>query len=201
MGIAAHKILIVDAAYQPHNWATVEDSIVLSYKNLISHEIGEESTFRGGISRRSNERSQINIGEIVFLKDVLKYDSRIPPLTNANLFARDMCICAYCARRYPEHKLSRDHIVPVSKGGKNTWTNCTTSCIACNNAKSDKFLHDATDSDGNKMELMYVPYVPNHAERLILSNRRILANQLAFLQEMLPAHSRFRNAHSILGLH
>jgi len=43
---------------------------------------------------------------------------------------------------------------------------------------------------GELMKLLYVPYVPSHAERLILANRNILEDQMEFLQQMLPAHSR-----------
>ena len=32
------------------------------------------------------------------------------------------------------------------------------------------------------MELLYAPYVPNKAEYLILTNRRILADQMEFLK-------------------
>jgi len=43
------------------------------------------------------------------------------------------------------------------------------------------------------MRLHAVPYVPSHAEWLILRNRRILADQMAFLQAQCPRHSRLRN--------
>lgn len=200
MSISPHKVLIVDAAYTPHHWASVEDSIVLLYKNLVSHSVGDESVYNGGVNRRTFERSHIDVGEILFLKEALRYDSRIPPLTNQNLFARDLCICAYCARRFHESKLSRDHVHPVSKGGKNIWTNCVTACKSCNHLKDDNFLHEAVDVDGNKMELVYVPYTPSHVERLILQNRKILASQMEFLRELLPEHSRLKNANSILHL-
>jgi hypothetical protein len=40
------------------------------------------------------------------------------------------------------------------------------------------------------MELLYLPYVPNRAEYLILTNRRILADQMDFLAQHVPAQSR-----------
>lgn len=181
------QYLICDKSGQPHHWASWEDSVVLKYKGLLSYELGDSLTYRGGMSRITNERSHVEVASILFLKEVLKYDSRVPPLTNKNLFARDLNICGYCGRRYVESKLSRDHIHPVSKGGKNTWPNCVTACKSCNHAKADSLLKD-TD-----MELVYVPYVPNHAERLIMQNRNILANQMEFLLNFLPEHSRIKN--------
>ena len=41
-------------------------------------------------------------------------------------------------------------------------------------------------------ELLYVPYVPDKAEGLILQNRNILADQMSFLSDFLPKHSRVR---------
>jgi len=40
------------------------------------------------------------------------------------------------------------------------------------------------------LELLYAPYIPDRAEALILSNRRILADQMEFLVAHLPKHSR-----------
>ncbi|MBX6393162.1 MAG: hypothetical protein IRY96_06785, partial [Burkholderiales bacterium] len=40
------------------------------------------------------------------------------------------------------------------------------------------------------IELKYAPYVPNKAEYLILSNRKILADQMEFLIQHVSANSR-----------
>jgi hypothetical protein len=40
------------------------------------------------------------------------------------------------------------------------------------------------------MELIYLPYVPNRAEYLILTNRRILADQMEYLLAGVPRTSR-----------
>jgi hypothetical protein len=189
-----HKILVADVGGQPHHWCSWQDAVVLKYKNLLSYEIGDASVFLGGTSRMTGERSHIDVGAIVFLKESLKYDARTPPLTNQNLFARDLNICGYCGRHYPEHKLSRDHIHPVSKGGKNIWTNVVTACKSCNHVKADSLLKDVD------MELIYVPYVPTHAERLIMQNRNVLFNQMDYLKGFLPEHSRLLNSGKILGL-
>lgn len=43
------------------------------------------------------------------------------------------------------------------------------------------------------MQLLYTPYVPDRNESLLLSNRRILADQMQFLSARLPGRSRLRN--------
>lgn len=200
MGISPHKVLICDRSGQPHHWASAEDAIVLKVKDCISYEMGSDSIFQGGTSRMTGERSRVDVGQIMFLKEVLKYDSRTPPLTNANLFARDLNICAFCGRRYPDSKLSRDHVQPTSVNGANTWENCVTACKPCNHQKADNVLGVARDSDGELLKLLYVPYVPSHVERLILQNRNIIADQMDYLKAMLPKHSRILKQSTILGL-
>ena len=56
----------------------------------------------------------------------------------------------------------------MSRGGRDTWMNVVTACRACNEKKSDRTPELAG------MELLYLPYIPNRAEYLILTNRRII---------------------------
>ena len=84
----------------------------------------------------------------------------------------------------PASKLTRVHVIPFSRGGRDTWMNVVTACRSCNERKSDRTPEMA------HMELLYLPYVPNRAEYLILTNRRILADQMEFLAQHVPAQSR-----------
>ena len=58
-----------------------------------------------------------------------------PGLTNQMLFVRDRQVCAYCGGRFMVRDLSRDHVVPVSRGGRDSWTNAVTACRGCNTRK------------------------------------------------------------------
>ena len=82
------------------------------------------------------------------------------------------------------HDLSRDHIVPKSRGGENVWMNVVTACRSCNSRKGSKTLKEA------RMELLYAPYVPTHYEHLLLQNRTVLACQMEYLMTGLPKNSR-----------
>ncbi|UCE55265.1 MAG: HNH endonuclease [Desulfobacterales bacterium] len=44
-------------------------------------------------------------------------------------------ICYYCRRPTPPKKLTMDHIVPISRGGRSTRANVVPCCKECNNAK------------------------------------------------------------------
>jgi len=80
--------------------------------------------------------------------------------------------------------LTRDHVMPVSKGGRDTWVNVVTACWSCNVRKGSRTPQQAG------MPLLAVPYRPSWVEHLILSNRNILADQMEFLVNHLPRDRR-----------
>ena len=67
-------------------------------------------------------------------------------VTNTFLFARDRYRCQYCGRAQaelrPREALTRDHVIPLSRGGSNEWTNCVTACSTCNLRKANHYAHD-----------------------------------------------------------
>jgi 5-methylcytosine-specific restriction endonuclease McrA len=74
--------------------------------------------------------------------------------------------------------------VPSSKGGADSWMNLVAACKACNRHKANH------TPEGAGMKLHYVPYIPNRYEAFILSNRKILADQMEFLLHGVPKSSR-----------
>lgn len=63
-------------------------------------------------------------------------------VTNTFLFARDRYRCQYCGRSAAELKpregLTRDHLIPLSRGGTNDWSNVVTACAPCNTRKANR---------------------------------------------------------------
>jgi 5-methylcytosine-specific restriction endonuclease McrA len=183
-------ILTLDTAGQPRQWVTWQDAIVYHAKGLVRWQYGDSDyTFMGGISRMTGERSTISTQSIIAVEgtEVGKTMKRVGkelPLSSKILFRRDRHTCAYCGDVFSEHELTKDHIIPQRMKGKNTWMNLVAACKHCNHKKADR------TPQGARMELLYVPYVPNKHEFLILANRKILADQLDFLRAGLPAHSR-----------
>ncbi|MDY0267919.1 HNH endonuclease [Trichloromonas sp.] len=46
-------------------------------------------------------------------------------------------ICHYCGMKVAPKDLTLDHLVPVSRGGKSTKSNCVPACKSCNNQKKN----------------------------------------------------------------
>lgn len=183
------NILALNAGGEPLRWIDYENSAIYKAKGKILWTIEGKYRvlLRGGISSLTGEQSLMNIDTIIALDSGVsptKYRSDSPSLTNRDLFARDRFLCAYCGGQFTKSKLTRDHILPTSKGGPNSWENVVTSCRACNQKKDNLTPEQA------HMHLLYVPYVPSYNEKLILMNRNILCDQMDFLIKGVGRNSR-----------
>lgn len=183
-------ILTLDQYGVPHRWVTWQHACVYVARDLVAWDAGDtEFTFTGGRSRITGERSTLSTRSIIAIRGKALSGNAlrtVPPLSNRELFHRDRNICAYCVKEFSAQRLTRDHVLPVSQGGRDAWMNVVTACRSCNQLKGGRTPEQA------RMELAYAPYVPNKAEYLILSNRHILADQMDFLARHVPTQSRLR---------
>lgn len=85
----------------------------------------------------------LKIPRIILL---LLYD-KLPPwevkFTRKNIYKRDNNICQYCGKKFPPEDLNLDHILPSSRGGKDSWENVVCSCVPCNLRKANRTLKEA----------------------------------------------------------
>jgi 5-methylcytosine-specific restriction endonuclease McrA len=68
------------------------------------------------------------------------YRTRVP-FSKRNVLTRDGFKCVYCGKT--GKRLTIDHVVPVSKGGKSTFENCVAACPDCNHKKGNKLPSEA----------------------------------------------------------
>ena len=178
-------VLAVDMAGLPQAWVELEEAITYHAKQLVAWSVGAElREFRGGW-RRDGTRSRIATKSIIAIKGSgAGSHLHVPGLTNPMLFTRDRQVCAYCGHHLHVDELTREHIVPTSRGGLDSWMNCITACRPCNGRKGNRMPEEA------RMSLLYLPYVPSLHEDMILRGRRILADQMEFLLASVPRNSR-----------
>ena len=86
---------------------------------------------------------RIRVPEIIVLASYDSIPRREVPFTRRNLYKRDAFTCQYCERRMSSEDLSIDHVIPRSKGGKTSWTNCVLACIRCNVRKGNRAPEEA----------------------------------------------------------
>ena len=100
-------------------------------------------------------------------------------VTNTFLFARDAYRCQYCTRfsweLRPRESLTRDHVVPISRGGLNVWTNVVTACSSCNTRKADRLVHECG------LHLLHAPVEP-HFVHLSWAVRRLTPTQAHYIK-------------------
>jgi hypothetical protein len=181
------QVLALDITGAPRKWVSAETAVGYYARNMVAYEFGNvERIYRGGW-QRNGHRSQIRVSNILAVHgpEFIAHDfAKAPSLTSEKLFARDRCLCAYCGVQYRERDLSRDHVTPSARGGRDTWMNLVTACRACNARKGSRTPEEAG------MPLRYLPYVPSRWEDFILANRHILVDQMEYLLAKVPAHSR-----------
>ena len=186
--MASPLILRLDVSGSPITWIPWQDAVCLYSRDMVAWTAGESVfTFHGGMSRLTGQRSTVSINSIIAIKRSGHghYVRRgVPPLNNKELFLRDGNLCMYCGNEYPDGHLTRDHVIPLSRGGRDCWSNVVAACKGCNAHKADRLPEEANSP------LLAVPYVPNWAEFLALSNRRILADQMQFLKAQFKQKSR-----------
>ena len=167
------SILALDVNGTPRQWISHDEAISYWATDSVAWALGSiVARYRGGV-QRDGSMSYIESSSIIAIRGhgFNPHKHSTVALSNKTLFGRDRHVCAYCGQHIANyHELSRDHIMPKSRGGENTWMNVVTACRTCNSKKGSKTLREA------KMELLYAPYVPTHYENMILQNRNILAD-------------------------
>jgi len=179
------QILALDVAGHPRSWISFNDAITYHAKGQVVWQLGDNSFMARGGYQKDGRQSIIETNSIISIRsDKFNTSDRNVPLSNKTLFGRDRRTCGYCGQGFKDHQMSRDHIVPKSKGGTDTWMNVVAACRWCNCKKDDLTVVEAG------MPLLYLPYVPSFSEKLLLENRNILGDQHDFLKQTLPKNSR-----------
>lgn len=180
-------VLGVDPGGIPLRWMSIKEAIIAYSREVVLWEMGDNVLIaRGGVNCLGRQ-SIVPVQSIIALRGESgsrhfgRYEVR---LNNENLFRRDDYTCLYCGTRHRHNikALSRDHVIPKAQGGLDIWTNVVTACkFPCNNIKGARTPEQA------EMPLLATPYTPNHAEMLILANRRIIGDaQLDLLNRFVP---------------
>ncbi|WP_422459042.1 MULTISPECIES: HNH endonuclease [unclassified Endozoicomonas] len=183
-------ILRLNTAGQPVEWLTWQETVCLYSRELVRWSLGDIIyRIHGGYNRWHGDRTIIELPSIVACGGKRLFPCRNnPTLTNFSLFERDNHQCLYCGRFFKTRELTRDHIVPKSKGGADDWMNVVAACRRCNQFKGDKLL------ENTEMSLIALPYRPNAAEYLALVNsQRILPDQADYLRTQFSKNCRWKS--------
>jgi len=130
------KCLVIDSSYVARSVITTERAYVISYKGNADIIATHPESFKV-----VNPNLDIPKPSIIRVFTYVNVDFRRVPLSRENVYRRDNYQCVYCGDDNRK-TLTLDHVVPQSKGGKNSWNNLVTACKKCNNEKSDLTLEE-----------------------------------------------------------
>ena len=108
-------------------------------------------------------RQKFPVPSVIALKRYVNVPRRHAYWSRRGVLIRDNYTCIYCGARPGTIKRGRplaksdftiDHILPKSRGGKETWTNTACACSPCNHRKGNR-----TESEAG-MKLRWEPKIP-----------------------------------------
>ena len=185
----AQQVLRTDVSGMPLEWVDYRDAVRLYHNEQIAYSCGRLLyRLRGGINAMTGLRTVVDVNTIIATVGHSRKRNHLdedytPPLNNQTLFKRDAYMCMYCGGRFSDSTLSRDHITPFIRGGVDAWNNVVAACRRCNNFKGSRTPEQAG------LQLLAVPFTPTYAEYIYLKGRRVLADQMEYLQAHFPRTS------------
>jgi 5-methylcytosine-specific restriction endonuclease McrA len=140
-------VLLLNFSYEPLKVISWQRAVTLFFSGKV--EVVEE--YDHDIRSVS---LVIRAPAVVRLLKFCHQGSRPPPLSRANLLARDNFECQYCAKVLSSKESTVDHVLPRSQGGGTTWENVVCCCAACNRRKGGRTPTEA------RMALRKTPVKP-----------------------------------------
>ncbi len=162
------RVVVLNASYELLSVVGVHRAIA-----YLLREKAEIVAERDGVALHASSGSRIPVPTVVRLLRYVRvpYRHQVPSWSKAGLLRRDGHLCAYCGRRGS----TVEHLLPVSRGGRSTWTNTVVACLACNTRKGDRTPQEA------HMLLLRHPTVPTVQTALLLALAERERNVLAGL--------------------
>ncbi|MCP4357518.1 MAG: HNH endonuclease [Chloroflexi bacterium] len=149
-------ILLLNASYEPLSVIPKRRALSLLLRERVDG-VTEDVIALRGISRT------LHIPSVLKLRRYVNVPRRGAQWSRPGVMKRDNYTCVYCGVRAGEvrhgHRLRHndftlDHILPKSRGGRNTWMNTACACPDCNGRKDNRTPHEAG------MPLLWEPKTP-----------------------------------------
>ncbi len=149
-------VLVLNASYEPIAICRARRALTLLVKGAAAVEESHDALVWRNMRMPS----------VIRLSRYRKVPQKRHMVTRRNIFSRDLNACQYCAMVFASGRLTLDHVLPRSRGGRDTWENLVTCCHACNHRKADRTPDEAG------MPLIRAPRAVNvHTARSLMRTR------------------------------
>jgi 5-methylcytosine-specific restriction endonuclease McrA len=156
MEVLMDSVLLLNASFAPLSVIPMRRAISLIARGCVEAATDETITIQGA-------SEPFHLPTVIRLQRYVNVPQRRATWTRSAVFKRDNYRCIYCGiqigntrsgRILQKDDFSLDHIIPRSRGGKNTWGNTACSCFHCNQRKADRTPHEAA------MPMLWEPKIP-----------------------------------------
>ncbi len=150
------SVLLLNASYEPLAVIPQRRAMSLMLRERVEPATEEGVTIQG-------TSGNLTVPSVVRLRCYINVPRRGTRWSRKGVLQRDGYRCIYCGLQVGDRQrgqflartdFSVDHIIPCSRGGRNTWTNTACACGVCNNRKADRTPHEAA------MPLRWEPKIP-----------------------------------------
>lgn len=117
--------------------ASFDNMVPYKWENWISLPFDERADYICTV------RGRIKIPKVVVLCEYDKVPKRRPKFSSRAIWDRDNGTCQYTGKKLTLNEANIDHVLPRSKGGRTTWTNCVLSHKEINYRKGNMTPEEA----------------------------------------------------------
>jgi hypothetical protein len=155
------RVLLLNGSREPLNFISEERALLLVMKERVEVlDVWSDEPFMSA-------QGMHVVPALIALRRYINKRWRAPRFRRRALFNRDGWLCQYCRLALTNSTAEVDHVIPRSRGGRNTWTNCVTSCRKCNKMKRDRTPDEA------EMRLSCTPRDPHPLHFMEASSRAL----------------------------
>ena len=148
------ETLVLNASFEPLTAVPLRRAAVLVLQNKAVVEKAHADL------RLRAASVELPVPQVIRLRRYVRVPFRQrAPWSRRGVLVRDRHRCAYCGRR----ATTVDHLVPRSRGGRDTWLNTVAACADDNRRKADRTPAQAG------MRLLTQPFEPTPGDALLLS--------------------------------
>jgi 5-methylcytosine-specific restriction endonuclease McrA len=138
-------VLLLNASYEPLSVIPKRRAMSLLLRGRVDPATDEKIAVQG-------TSTSFEIPSVIRLRRYINVPRRGARWSRMGVLRRDDFTCIYCGTKVGEvqrnailnrHDFTIDHIIPTSRGGKNTWGNTACACPVCNHRKGNRTPHEA----------------------------------------------------------